>query len=358
MVTDDAILWEPARRLRLVRYCAAVSGDREAAEDLAQETLLEAWRNSHKLVEPAGADRWLAAIARNVCLRWARRRSRRSEAVLVEPAVDLDLEADLTRSDLTELIDRALATLPPETREALVEKYVNDASLAEIAERLGLSEAAVGMRLVRGRAALARLLEDELHDEPADGWQRTRMWCRRCGRGRLDMRRDGSPQLIAFRCPACHSEPAALEAEFRLDNPVFRRIAGGLKQPAAIRSRFRAWAADYHRSATESGGAPCTRCGNPVRLLPEVRGEIMGVFGECERCREQVWLAATGVALALPGLRGFLREHHRTIELPARELDFEGRPALLVAFGDLMGSARAEVVFSRETMQTLHVEAA
>jgi DNA-directed RNA polymerase specialized sigma24 family protein len=75
--TKAAELWqEPERRRRLVRLCATISGDAQAAEDLAQETLLEAWRNAHKLHDPSGADRWVAAIARNVCLRWARRRGR------------------------------------------------------------------------------------------------------------------------------------------------------------------------------------------------------------------------------------------------------------------------------------------
>ena len=50
--------WGDAKRRRLVRLCAAVTGDRTVAEDLAQETLLEAWRSAHKLHDPAGADRW------------------------------------------------------------------------------------------------------------------------------------------------------------------------------------------------------------------------------------------------------------------------------------------------------------
>jgi DNA-directed RNA polymerase specialized sigma24 family protein len=41
---SDPELWSPAERDRLVRLCARLSGSMEAAEDLAQETLLEAWR--------------------------------------------------------------------------------------------------------------------------------------------------------------------------------------------------------------------------------------------------------------------------------------------------------------------------
>src|SRR5918999_1134752 len=112
----QAGLWREPERRRLVRLCASLSGDRNAAEDLAQETLLEAWTNAHKLHDPAGADRWLAAIARNVCLRWARNRGR--EAALAElPDADLgvaDLDRELERAELVELVDRGLALLPRE----------------------------------------------------------------------------------------------------------------------------------------------------------------------------------------------------------------------------------------------------
>ena len=70
----EAVL--PRERSRLVRLCAGLTGDVEAAEDLAQETLLEAWRHMHHLRADDGYARWLSAIARNVCLRWERRRGR------------------------------------------------------------------------------------------------------------------------------------------------------------------------------------------------------------------------------------------------------------------------------------------
>src|SRR3954453_20736491 len=90
-------LWSDRRRARLMRLCARLAGDRDAAEDLAQETLLEAWRNVHKLHDPAGADAWLAAIARNVCRRWARRCGR--DAALAE-AVEADAATTPDESDL------------------------------------------------------------------------------------------------------------------------------------------------------------------------------------------------------------------------------------------------------------------
>src|SRR5579872_1101343 len=69
-------------RPRLVRLCAYLSGDADAAEDLAQESLLEAWRHAETLRDQAAWDAWVAGIARNVCRRW-RRRARR-ELVTIE----------------------------------------------------------------------------------------------------------------------------------------------------------------------------------------------------------------------------------------------------------------------------------
>ncbi len=44
----------PFERARLVRLCAKLTGDVDAAEDLAQETLFEAWRHAHKLRDQQG----------------------------------------------------------------------------------------------------------------------------------------------------------------------------------------------------------------------------------------------------------------------------------------------------------------
>src|SRR4028119_417297 len=66
----------PAERARLVRFCAHLSGSRDAAEDLAQETLIEAWRHRDRLYDPQGHQQWLSAIARNVCMRWRRAQGR------------------------------------------------------------------------------------------------------------------------------------------------------------------------------------------------------------------------------------------------------------------------------------------
>lgn len=71
-----------AERPRLVSLCARLSGDVGMAEDLAQETLAEVWRLRAKLRQSEGLSAWLNAIARNICLRWARERGRDSSRIV------------------------------------------------------------------------------------------------------------------------------------------------------------------------------------------------------------------------------------------------------------------------------------
>ncbi len=198
----------PLERARLVRLCARLTGDREAAEDLAQETLFEAWRNVHGLRDPQACPRWLSGIARNICLRWARTRGRELSRLVpldadenpdaprvVEGQADsFDMEVELERAELVGLLDKALALLPPETRDVLLERYVEESPHAEIAARLGVSEKAVSMRLSRGKLACRHVLTTDLRSEAAaygivaaenDAWQETRIWCPFCGWHRL-----------------------------------------------------------------------------------------------------------------------------------------------------------------------------
>src|SRR5579871_4248911 len=149
---DEAVAWD-AERARLVRLCARMTGDAAVSEDLAQEALLEAWRSREALRDAERFSAWLAGIARNVCLRWLRRVGAAPGHVETlagneadEDAASLDewladpetLEVELERRELAALLDRAMALLPAETREALLAHYLEERPLAEIGERLGV----------------------------------------------------------------------------------------------------------------------------------------------------------------------------------------------------------------------------
>jgi RNA polymerase sigma factor (sigma-70 family) len=76
-------------RSRLVGLCARLTGDAGVAEDLAQETMLEAWRHLHELRDHEKFSAWLSGIARNICLRW--RRKHGQDAAHILPSISSSL---------------------------------------------------------------------------------------------------------------------------------------------------------------------------------------------------------------------------------------------------------------------------
>jgi DNA-directed RNA polymerase specialized sigma24 family protein len=65
-----------ALRERLVRLCARLTGDPDAAEDLAQDALVVAWHERERLRDPAAYNSWVVGIAANLCRRHLRRQAR------------------------------------------------------------------------------------------------------------------------------------------------------------------------------------------------------------------------------------------------------------------------------------------
>jgi RNA polymerase sigma factor (sigma-70 family) len=263
----------PSEHARLVRLCARLSGDHGAAEDLAQETLLEAWRQRHKLVDHHAYPQWLTTIARNICLRWRSRHAKEAAclaqhgpelhiAALHDQGADaFDIDIELDRQALAELLDRAMACLPPLTRRLLIERYINESPQAEIAARFGITEGAVEARLHRGKLALRRILTTELKQEAADhgvgvgsdaGWQATQIWCPFCGAHKLLGRLDRDAGDAQFRCPGCPEPTGGQISHTRLP-----AIIHGVRSPKAVLSRQINWLNQRYRQALVDWSVPC-----------------------------------------------------------------------------------------------------
>jgi RNA polymerase sigma factor (sigma-70 family) len=371
-----ANMWRDVDRARLVRLCAAVSGDRQAADDLAQETLLEAWRIRRKLREPAGFEPWLSAIARNVCRRWIRRRGQELPATslgaetFAEPRDGLDLEAELERTEMAELVEKALGALPAVSREAMRQRYVDDRSVTEIAHRTGSTPDAVSMRLTRGKAHLRLSLAGDLRQEaeslglslgPAHTWVHTRVHCTQCGVGTLLTRIEPAPGTIAFRCPRCDPNPAARAVEFPLANPVFAALLGGLVRPTAILRRADEWSHAYYSQGMATGNVACTGCGASLRLQTYDRDDLpagshrRGLYADCSGCGLQVTTSASALTLALPEGRAFRRRHPRLRAMPPRKVEAHGGPALVVGYEEVGSNAQLDAVFAADSLRLLEV---
>jgi RNA polymerase sigma-70 factor, ECF subfamily len=143
---------------RVLQYCLNWLRSREEAEDAAQTTFLYAYRGLDRGVVPTHERGWLLSIARNVCLSRTDAARRRAVEVAQDPhALEEIIAAPAPPNELDGLTD-ALATLTEQQRHAIILREWHGLSYNEIAERLGLSQAAVETLLFRARRSLARRL--------------------------------------------------------------------------------------------------------------------------------------------------------------------------------------------------------
>ena len=166
-----------AHRRELHVHCYRIVGSVQDAEDLVQETLLAAWRGLDGFEGRASMRSWLYRIATNRCLNALRDRgrrvpelpappegapeppppTRRREPVWLEPYPDALLGPEAgyeTREAIGLAFITALQRLPPRQRAVLVLRDVLGFRAAEVAEMLGVTEAAVTSALHRARTAL------------------------------------------------------------------------------------------------------------------------------------------------------------------------------------------------------------
>jgi RNA polymerase sigma-70 factor (ECF subfamily) len=177
-------LTEPYRR-ELRVHCYRILGSLVEAEDMVQETLLNAWKRLRTYQGRSTFRAWLYKIATNACLdALAKRRSRRLLPANIAPAADphgpiappateitwlepfpdeclmdpaaVDPEARYSiRESVSLAFLAALQTLPPRQRAVLILSDVLDWSAQEMGELLGASLAAVASALRRARVTMA-----------------------------------------------------------------------------------------------------------------------------------------------------------------------------------------------------------
>ena len=155
---------------RLFRYLVILTGNRDAAEDLFQETWIRVLEKGHQYDARWKFETWLFSIARNLTIDLLRRRQPQSLDELLEPdesgkSIELQAPDSCAAFDLVfqyeegQRIAAALKHLPSNYREVLVLRFQEDLGLEEIAAVVKAPVSTVKSRLYRGLETLRTLLE-------------------------------------------------------------------------------------------------------------------------------------------------------------------------------------------------------
>jgi RNA polymerase sigma factor (sigma-70 family) len=376
-----------AARPRLLRLAMLHGVSADGAEDVVQETLLEAWRSRRALRSPERSAAWLDGICRNVCRRWVRVQGTvaahyqpltlttqgllvtgdaQVEAELSDPLI-CDPAEELTKRDLATLLDLALAHLHPSTREGMILRYVADLPVQEVAARLRVSVGVVEVRLHRARKQLREVLRGALRDEAesfgiqldmadrggANGPVRreTRVWCPLCGIRHLEAEINWTTSESHYWCPSCGHLAGAGGPE----------LLSGVSSYKPILSRILGRLTTFYTQGLEARKVECG-CGRMARVEVQLAEEA----SEDLHCQPALYIRCTvcGIIdvtnisrLTVDRLetQRFWRAHPRVRLRPAHELETQGEPALLMSVESVTDEARMEIVWARRTLQVLAV---
>jgi len=155
---------------RVVSLAYRLTGDRDLANDLAQEAFVSAYRSLRKFRGASAFSTWLYRITYNVCIDEIHRRGRTAErsvdtfyggdrdvALEIPDAADTPEDA-ATRSERSQAVRRAVARLPEHYREVLVLYDLQGVPYEEIASLLRCPLGTIKSRINRARLALLEAL--------------------------------------------------------------------------------------------------------------------------------------------------------------------------------------------------------
>jgi RNA polymerase sigma-70 factor, ECF subfamily len=152
----------------LLYYALKITGNRDAALDILQEVWIRAFRGIRKLRDPSAIRPWLYRIVHGISIDYLRRRSLESinETTDEVESCELAAEESFSADDAAE-VHLALDELQPAHREVLVLFFLEEFSIAEIAEATGCAEGTVKSRLYYAKKALRNVISRRVYGQHA-----------------------------------------------------------------------------------------------------------------------------------------------------------------------------------------------
>ena len=149
-------------QFRLFRYLLYLTGARETAEDIFQETWIRVLDRGHLYDGRARFETWLFAIARHLVIDLQRKKKPEPLADLADPALDAPSPLDLFAArERSANVQAAMDRLPAVFREVLLLRFQEELGLEEIGAITGAPLSTVKSRLYRGLDSLRQVLEGD-----------------------------------------------------------------------------------------------------------------------------------------------------------------------------------------------------
>lgn len=151
----------------LYKRCRKFLGNDEDAYDALQEVFVRVLRRSEGLDDPAALLPWLNRVTTNYCLNVIRYRSYRryEDGVVLDRVADDDADVFVALNEQRDLVAWLLRSSPDKLRDVAVCYFLEELTLAEVADQLDISVATVRRRLKsfveRGRREIRRLQKQE-----------------------------------------------------------------------------------------------------------------------------------------------------------------------------------------------------
>ncbi len=168
---DEAALARLYDQYRVILFglLVRILGSREEAEDVLQDVFIQVWRRARDFDEKRGKPfTWLVTLTRSRAidrLRQLGARQRLAGATANDEADQVsDALSDAIQSGQREIVQRALAELPEEQKQALVLAYYDGLTQSEIASQLGTPLGTVKTRMRSGLTKLRGLLSTQLEN--------------------------------------------------------------------------------------------------------------------------------------------------------------------------------------------------
>lgn len=159
---------------KLYHMAYRMLSNRQEAEDVVQDTFLRVYKNLDRFDETLKFSTWIYRIATNLCIDRLRKRKQTYsldaesqdyeglDGYSMIPSDDRTPESELILSDTQRIIHQAMESLPPKYKTVMMLRYIQDLSLQEVGDILGMPVTTIKTRVHRGREFLRKKLEHRL----------------------------------------------------------------------------------------------------------------------------------------------------------------------------------------------------